>query len=171
MHQAEAMTGSTAHSPTWGFLGFSSSVRQMPGDLRTAPRIISLSPLSLATDVTDASGLWLGTRTGAGGTNLKFFWPQPMAPWNTGQTFSICLSNGSTEKIMWSALRNRNLLLSLFFSSLCLYLSSFQHDLGYFQLRFLIIFLCLHIDSFPLGFFHIIYPFLSQIAHLMPLLV
>ena len=44
----------------------------MPGDLCTAPRIISLSPLSLATDVTDAtlgaSGLWLGTRTGAGGT-------------------------------------------------------------------------------------------------------
>ena len=48
--------------PSWGFLGFSSAVRQMPGDLCTAPRIISLSPLSLATDVTDAtlgaSGLW-----------------------------------------------------------------------------------------------------------------
>ena len=44
----------------------------MPGDLCTAPRIISLSPLSLATDLTDetlgASGLWLGTRTGVGGT-------------------------------------------------------------------------------------------------------
>ena len=44
----------------------------MPGHLCTAPRIISLSPLSLATDVPDAtlgaSGLWLGTRTGAGGT-------------------------------------------------------------------------------------------------------
>ena len=44
----------------------------MPGDLCTAPRIISLSSLSLATDVTDAtleaSGLWLETRTGAGGT-------------------------------------------------------------------------------------------------------
>ena len=41
-------------------------------DLCTAPRIISLSPLSLATDVTDAtlgaSGLWLGTRTEAGDT-------------------------------------------------------------------------------------------------------
>ena len=59
-------------SPSWGFLGFSSAVRQMTGDLYTAPRIISLSPLSLASDVTDAtlgaSGLWLGTRTGAGGT-------------------------------------------------------------------------------------------------------
>ena len=37
-----------------------------------SPRIISLSSLSLATDVTNAtlgaSGLWLGTRTGAGGT-------------------------------------------------------------------------------------------------------
>jgi hypothetical protein len=43
----------------------------MLGDLCTAPRIISLSPLSLATDLTDAtlgaSGLLLGTRTGAGG--------------------------------------------------------------------------------------------------------
>ena len=59
-------------SPSWGFLGFISAVRQMPGDLCTTPRIISLSPLSLATDVTDAtlgvSGIWLGTRTGAGGT-------------------------------------------------------------------------------------------------------
>ena len=58
-------------SPSWGFLGFSSAVRQMPGDLCTAPRIISLSPLSLATGVTDttlgANGLWLGTRTGTGG--------------------------------------------------------------------------------------------------------
>ena len=54
-------------SPSWGFLGFSSAVRQMPGDLCTAPRIILLS---LVTDVTDAtlgtSGLWLGTRTGVG---------------------------------------------------------------------------------------------------------
>jgi hypothetical protein len=40
-------------------------------DLYTAPMIISLSNL-LATDVTNptvgASGLWLGTRTGASGT-------------------------------------------------------------------------------------------------------
>ena len=72
----EAMTGSTASSSDGllaeVFCGFSSAVRQMPGDLCTAPRIISLSPLSLATDVTDAtlgtSGLWLGTRTGAGST-------------------------------------------------------------------------------------------------------
>jgi hypothetical protein len=44
----------------------------MPRDLCTALSIILLSPLSLATDVTDmtlgASGLWLGTQTGAGGT-------------------------------------------------------------------------------------------------------
>ena len=57
--------------PDWGFLGFSPDVRQMPGDLYTAPRFISSSS-SLATDVTDvtlgASGLWQGTRTGAGGT-------------------------------------------------------------------------------------------------------
>ena len=75
-------------SPRWGWLGFYSALRQMPGDLCTLPRIISLSPLSLATDVTDAtlgaSGLWLGTRTGADGTATlteSFFWPQPMAPW------------------------------------------------------------------------------------------
>ena len=47
--------------------GFSSAVRQMPGDLYTAPWIISLSPLSLAIDGTDVtlgvSGLWLGTLT------------------------------------------------------------------------------------------------------------
>ena len=71
----EAMTAHSPfirRSPSWGFLGFSSAVRQMPGDLCTDPRIISLSPLSLATDVTNvtlgASGLWLGTRTGASGT-------------------------------------------------------------------------------------------------------
>ena len=44
----------------------------MPGDLYTVPEIILLSPLSLATDVTEATlgtiSLWLGTRTGAGGT-------------------------------------------------------------------------------------------------------
>jgi hypothetical protein len=59
-------------SLSWGFLGFSSALRKMPRDLSTAPGIISLSPLSLATDVTDvtlrASDLWLGTRRGDGGT-------------------------------------------------------------------------------------------------------
>ena len=69
----------------------------MPGDLCTAPRIISLSPLSLGTDVTDAtlgaSGLWLGTRTGAGGTATlteSFFWPQPMALWTTRLLKLMC---------------------------------------------------------------------------------
>ena len=63
----------------------------MPGNLCTAPGIISLSPLSLATDVTDptlgATDLWLGTRTGAGGTatlTKTFFLPQDMAPLTTG---------------------------------------------------------------------------------------
>jgi hypothetical protein len=54
----------------------------MPEDLRTAPGIISLSPLSLATDMIDvtlgASGLWRGTRTGAGG-------PATLCPWLHGQ--------------------------------------------------------------------------------------
>ena len=87
------MTGRTAPSSDGlraeVFLGVSSAVRQMPGDLCTAPRIISLSPLSLATDVTDAtlgaSGLWLGTRTGAGGTATlteSFF---GRSPWLHGQ--------------------------------------------------------------------------------------
>ena len=46
--------------------------------------------LSLATDVTDAtlgaSGLWLGTQTGAGGTTTltKLFWLLPMNPWTAG---------------------------------------------------------------------------------------
>ena len=66
------------------------AVRQMSEDLCTAPRIISLSPLSLETDVTDAtpgaSGFWLGTRTGAGDTATlteSIFWPQLIAPWTT----------------------------------------------------------------------------------------
>ena len=51
---------------------FSSALRQMPEDLCTVPGIIPLSPLSLATDVTDAtlgaSVLWLGILTRAVGT-------------------------------------------------------------------------------------------------------
>ena len=61
----------------------------MPEDLCTVHGIISLSSLSLATDVTDvtlgASGLWLGTRTGAGGTatlTKRFF---GRSPWLHGQ--------------------------------------------------------------------------------------
>ena len=76
-------------SPSWDFLEFSSAVRQMPRDLCTTPRIISLSPFSLATDVTDAtlgaSGSWLGTRTGAGGTatlGWSFF---GRSPWLHGE--------------------------------------------------------------------------------------
>ena len=65
------------------------TVRQMAGDLCTAPRIISLFTLSLVTDLTDetlgVSGLWLGTRTGAGGTATltgSFF---GRSPWLHGQ--------------------------------------------------------------------------------------
>ena len=83
----EAMTGLTAPSSDGLLAKVSSAIRQKPEDLRTAPRIISLSPLSLATDVTEAthgaSGLRLGTRTGAAGTatlGLSFFWPKPIAP-------------------------------------------------------------------------------------------
>ena len=73
-------------SPSWGFLGFFSAVRQMSGDLYTAPSIISLSSLSLATDVTDATlGAWPLARNPDRSwwpchTNVKLFWPQPTAP-------------------------------------------------------------------------------------------
>ena len=86
------MTGCTVPSSDgllaevyWSFLSF----KQKPRDMCTAPRIISLSPLSLATDVTDAtlgaSGIWLGTRTGAGGTaTLTENFPG-RSPWLHGQ--------------------------------------------------------------------------------------
>ena len=68
----------------------------MPGDLCTVP-VISLSPLSLATDVTDAtlgaSDLWLGTRTGAGGTATlaqSFF---GRSPWLHGQQVLLSLQS------------------------------------------------------------------------------
>jgi hypothetical protein len=65
----EAMTDRTAPSSE-GLLA--EVFLSCKADLCTAPRIISLSPLSLANDMTDAtfgaSGLWLRTRTGAGST-------------------------------------------------------------------------------------------------------
>ena len=67
------MTGHRAPSSDGSLAEVTSAVRKMPGDLCTALRIISLSPLSLATNVTDVtfreSGLWLGTWTGVDGTN------------------------------------------------------------------------------------------------------
>ena len=64
-------------------------MRQILGYLSTASGINSLSPLSLATDVTDAtlgaSGLCLGTQGGAGGTATlaKSFFGR--SPWIHGQ--------------------------------------------------------------------------------------
>ena len=104
-------------SPSWGIPGFSSVIRQM-SDLCTAPGNISLSPLSLATDVTDmtlrASGLWLGTQTGAGGTAtlaLKLSWPQPMAPWKTGM-----LKNNRKKYFLFSAIPGESAIPSSKFS-------------------------------------------------------
>ena len=66
----------------------------MAGDLCTAPRIILLSSLSLATDVTDAtlgaSGLWLGTRTGGGGTATLTESIFGHSPWLHGQQVEFC---------------------------------------------------------------------------------
>ena len=74
-------------SPSWSFPGFSSAVRQMPGDLCIAPGITSLLPLSLTIrcDWRDTRGsrFWLGMRTGAAG-NTTLAWSyllQPMAPY------------------------------------------------------------------------------------------
>ena len=71
-------------------LGFSSAVRQMPADLCTAPRIILLSPLSLATDVTDAtlgtSGQEPGQELVAPSHKLKVFFGR--SPWLHGQVYS-----------------------------------------------------------------------------------
>ena len=82
------------------------NIRNIRSMYATAPRIISLSPLSLATNVTDvtigASGLWLGTRTGAGGTTTlteSFFWPQPMAPWRTGPSLILACKSLVTMEV------------------------------------------------------------------------
>ena len=78
----------------------------MPGDLCTVPSIISLSPLSLA-DRRDTWGKWPLARNPDRSwwhhhTTLKLVWPQPMAPWITGQArdlevrgsnFSLEISN------------------------------------------------------------------------------
>ena len=76
-----------------------------PGDMCTALGIISLSPLSLATGVTDAtfgaSGIWLGTRIGVSGTATlawSFFWLQPMAPWRAGTIPVILLIRNEVQK-------------------------------------------------------------------------
>jgi hypothetical protein len=72
-------------SPSWGIPGFSSAVRQIPGDLCTALGIIPLSPLPLATDVTDVTrGKWSLTRNPDRSwwhrhAGLKPFWSQSMA--------------------------------------------------------------------------------------------
>ena len=84
----EEMTGRTAPSSDGflGFLGFSSAVRQMPGDLCTASGIISLSPLLLTTDVTDTRGKWSLARNPdrSWWHRHTSFWPQPpKAPWTT----------------------------------------------------------------------------------------
>ena len=70
----------------------------MPGDLYTAPRIISLSPLSLATDVTDAP-LRASGRTGAGGTATlteSFF---GRIPWLHGQLDVFMTTLGKPRKV------------------------------------------------------------------------
>ena len=73
----------------WGFPHVKPNARRSVHN----PRIISLSPLSLMTDVTDttlgASVHWLETQTGAGGTatlNKSCF---DRSPWLHGQVFNL----------------------------------------------------------------------------------
>jgi hypothetical protein len=73
----------------------------MPGDLCTAPRISSLSPLSLVTDVIDvtlgASDLWLGTRTEAGGTATLTKSFSGRNPWLYGQQETSVVSKSACQ--------------------------------------------------------------------------
>ena len=88
----ETMTGCTAPSSDCllaeVFQVFLSSKANARRSVHS-PWIISLSPLSLVTNMTDAtpwaSGLWLGTQTGAGGTATptKSFFGR--SPWLHGQ--------------------------------------------------------------------------------------
>ena len=69
-------------TPHWGFPGFSSAVRQMPGDLCTVPILIIID----RRDWRDTRGKWPLARNPDRSwwprhTSLKLFWPQPMAPW------------------------------------------------------------------------------------------
>ena len=78
-------------SPSWGFLGFSSAVRQMPGDMRSPQYnfIITLI-ISGRRDWCDTRNKWLLARNPDDRSwwhrhaKWKFFWPLPMAPWKTG---------------------------------------------------------------------------------------
>ena len=121
----EAMTGYTTPSSDGllaEVLGFFSAVRQMPGNLCIVPGIISVSPLLFVTDVTDAtlgaSGLWLGTRTGAGGTatRAKSFFGR--SPWLHGQVNCLQACLLITAKLLWRSLFCVGLLRVLFSHSL-----------------------------------------------------
>ena len=75
-------------SPSWGFPGFSSAVRQMPGALCTVIGIISLSPFPLADrrDWRDTRFKWHLARNPDRScwhrhTSVKLFWPQLVTPW------------------------------------------------------------------------------------------
>ena len=73
-----------------------------------APRIISLSPLSLATDVTDATlgaDLWLGTRTGAGDTATPTESFIGRSPWlHEQQVAHFCVRTTGREASSWPEL-------------------------------------------------------------------
>ena len=122
----------------------------MPGDLCTAPRIISLSPLSLATDVTlGASGLLLGTQTGAGGTatlTKSFFFGR--SPWLHGNRTHFWLLSCRTPRPKPSSSSLLDLQLQLV--SLSLLTPKFIITLYHYKTALLVI-LCLQPVIIPHG--------------------
>ena len=71
-------------SPSWGFPGFSSAIRQMPRDLCAALDFISLSPLSLA-----GLGKWSVAMNPNRNywhcfSSIELFWLKPLASWAAG---------------------------------------------------------------------------------------
>ena len=123
----EAMTGHTSSSDgllAEVFRDFLQSTRSIPGDLCTAPGVISFSLLSLADrrDLCDTQGKWSLKPNRSwkhSHTSLKPFWLQPMAPWKTRQV--KCISKIHSRRVFgpkgytngeWRRLYNGNFTIS-----------------------------------------------------------
>ena len=75
-------------SPSWGFLGFSSAVRQMPGDVHDPWDHFTIT--LIINNWCDTQDKWPLARNPDRSwwhchTSLKVFWPQSMAPWTAGK--------------------------------------------------------------------------------------
>ena len=117
-----------------------------------SPQDHFISTLIITTDVTDAtlgaSGLWLGTRTGVGGTTTltRVFWPQPMASWATD---SRCMQVFGVLSLCYILL-TFNLMQMSSFSHYIGCFSYFLTKLYYIILPFIVFFsLCWIFSLFP----------------------